>query len=1194
MTSTAALDPYSSPSNVLVVSLDPSFLEDVCGQLETRGISAASCESFDDGVEQYDSHRAVITQIPVGGGGDVSKFVDTVRAQRTPGLPRPLLCGIASGDDMPAFPPGTFDSLLPSYVKVDEVIQRVSDHLKKPAPAPPIAVVPSPAPRPSPRPRGGILERILAPQVKKTSPETAKVEPKTVEVPALNALPGEVLEAGDDAAPVETPPPAFRPAPEVDAKFKSPFSLAPIAPPAEVDAKVVAEIIEPREPEIAKGKTAEVELMPPPNPGAPEEVKEAEEPKEETAEAEPPIEEEALPEPPNHYRVLVEHAPIALAMFDTEMHYLEANHLWTEAFHLLDTPVKGRSQFDVFPSLHPSWKRIYKRCLKGKTERSGGDRFRRADGTDDWVRWEVRPWIRDGMSQENEGVSAIGGLVISCEVINGMKQEEQKLEFERSLAGALFSTHTAPVMVVGLDGVVLRANPAARKLAPCEQLVENAAPYWNQLLNGDERDAAAELFDRLRAPTTDPSNAPDVPPLLRETLHLASGETNVTWLNIPQRAADGSLQAIVRVGTVTGSPEPEPLPELPVGEPFSARIIEDDEPEKSDSDPPTVADLAIPVFTCNEQFVPTGGNDAWAATATCDPDAPTIADAFHDADWPELETALRACFQSGESISHHCRLAAASGDETPLSVLVEANPSETGDMIVTVLDDSERAALKLTAEDAEKELAAARSEIAILEEELAAAEAKARGMTGAAEELASSHAHQSPDVIPHPSATSLHPATVAAHAPVAFLLLDSDGDLVFANPQHTHLLGTQATEFVSMEDWLADRCTDASHAENIRETWRDKIWRKQATRVLPLLNADNILKDIRFQPRLLRDGSLLLTLADVTETHRGEQALRASEARLRALFRDCGVPVATVDATGDINSSTRALETLLGYSAREMRQISVEEIISEEALETRDALLGTIKNTGVPTLPATISLRSKSGTEISADLQLSKIHEEDGSNLTAYVFTPTDSAARPAAIKSAAADADHRTRNNLQIISTLLNLQRARAQDPAIRDAIGASQGRLRALALVHQHTVSGETAFAKFADALSAQVLGGEKHLTVHNDLAPTLTFPLSKAISLGLCLNELLANTATHAFPDDLAGSARIAGESGLGDDGDPEFTLVISDDGIGLPENFDPRTDRGLGLQIVQSLADQLDASLNTESDQEHTEFRLTIPL
>ena len=873
------------------------------------------------------------------------------------------------------------------------------------------------------------------------------------------------------------------------------------------------------------------------------------------------------------------------------MRYLEANKLWGEAFHLQDIPLKGRSQFEVFPGLHPSWKRIYDRCLEGKTERSGGDRFRRADGSDDWVRWEVRPWIKDGMSWDNDGVSAIGGLVISCEVINGMKQEEQKLEFERSLAGALFSTHTAPVMVVGLDGVVLRANPAARKLAPCEQLVENAAPYWNQLLNGDDRDAAAELFDRLRAPVADPSAAPDVPPLLRETLHLALGETNVTWLNIPQRAADGSLQAIVRVGTVTGSPESEPIPALPVGEPFSARVVENDEAEETLVSPPSVTELAIPIFTCDENFVSTGGNDAWASTAH---NAPTIADAFHQADWPELEAALRECFESGGNVSHHCRLAAVSDEETPAAVLVEANPSETGNIIVTVLDDSERTALKLTSEEAEKELSAARAEITILEEKLAAAESKASGMAGAAEELASSHAHQSLDVIPHPSANSLHPATVAAHAPVAFLLLDSDGDLVFANPQHTHLLGTQATEFDSMEDWLADRCTDDGHAENIRETWRDKIWRKQATRVLPLLNADNILKDIRFQPRLLRDGSLLLTLADVTETHRGEQALRISEARLRALFRDCGVPVATVDATGDISSSTRALETLLGYSAREMRQLSVEEIISEADLEIRDTLIGTIKNTGVPTVPATITLQSKNGSEISADLQLSKIQEEDGSKLTAYVFTPTDSAARPAAIKSAAADADHRTRNNLQIISTLLNLQRARAQNPAIRDAIGASQGRLRALALVHQHTASGETAFAKFADSLSAQILGGEKHLTVHNDLAPTLTFPLPKAISLGLCLNELLANTATHAFPNNLTGSARIAGDSGLGDDGDPEFTLVVSDDGIGLPENFDPRKDRGLGLQIVQSLADQLDASLSNESTQENTEFRLTIPL
>ena len=256
MTSSAALDPHSPPSNVLVVSQDPSFLENVCGQLGDLGISAASCGSFDDGITSYDSHRAVIAHIPEGNGSEITKFVDTLRSQRAPGLPRPLLCGVASGDEVPAFPPGIFDSLLPSYVKVDEVVQRVSDHLKKPAPAPPIAVVPSPAPRPGNRPRGGILERILAPQGKRARFEPSKDETKTVDVPALNALPGEVLEPGDNAVPAKLPPPTFRPAPTVEGKIDSPFSLAPIPPKAEVEAEILEEIVAPPEPEEATAKTA--------------------------------------------------------------------------------------------------------------------------------------------------------------------------------------------------------------------------------------------------------------------------------------------------------------------------------------------------------------------------------------------------------------------------------------------------------------------------------------------------------------------------------------------------------------------------------------------------------------------------------------------------------------------------------------------------------------------------------------------------------------------------------------------------------------------------------------------------------------------------------------------------------------------------------------------------------------------------
>ena len=120
------------------------------------------------------------------------------------------------------------------------------------------------------------------------------------------------------------------------------------------------------------------------------------------------------------WRAFVEHAPAALAIFDREMIYIAASARWRRDYGLSGDPV-GRSHYDLFPEMPEAWKAVHRRCLNGASEKSEGERFARADGSAQWVRWEVSPW------RDDDG--EIGGLVI----VAGTADMSERLEVEAEL-----------------------------------------------------------------------------------------------------------------------------------------------------------------------------------------------------------------------------------------------------------------------------------------------------------------------------------------------------------------------------------------------------------------------------------------------------------------------------------------------------------------------------------------------------------------------------------------------------------------------------------------------------------------------------------------------------------------------------------------------------------------------------------------
>ena len=169
----------------------------------------------------------------------------------------------------------------------------------------------------------------------------------------------------------------------------------------------------------------------------------------------------------------------------------------------------------------------------------------------------------------------------------------------------------------------------------------------------------------------------------------------------------------------------------------------------------------------------------------------------------------------------------------------------------------------------------------------------------------------------------------------------------------------------------------------------------------------------------------------------------------------------------------------------------------------------------------------------------------------------------------------HRVKNNWQVISGLLELQGKSLTDEAARGALQEGRNRVRSIALIHQNLYQFENLSSidlkRFTGDLCRQVesvFQRDKKVSLTIDV-PDLNLDIDSAVPLGLILNELLSNSFKYAFKDVSEGEIRVA----IRVISEGRYKLVYSDNGPGLPANFDLNRATTLGLQLVNDLSRQI---------------------
>jgi two-component system, sensor histidine kinase PdtaS len=203
--------------------------------------------------------------------------------------------------------------------------------------------------------------------------------------------------------------------------------------------------------------------------------------------------------------------------------------------------------------------------------------------------------------------------------------------------------------------------------------------------------------------------------------------------------------------------------------------------------------------------------------------------------------------------------------------------------------------------------------------------------------------------------------------------------------------------------------------------------------------------------------------------------------------------------------------------------------------------------------------------------------------------TPDDIAKRYAILLR---EGDHRIKNSLQIVSSLLSLQASREENPHAREALRSAAGRVQSVARMHDALQAGEGEDSVDLGAVlenmcgSLQAMGGAAlGVEVRVETQPCHA-PVAIARSVGLAINELVVNALRHAFPDGRPGSILVKLTCDEG-----RLCVLVADDGVGLPA--DHAKGRGYGMKLVRMMVGQINGVLYVDTD-DGAGTRITIVL
>jgi PAS domain S-box-containing protein len=434
------------------------------------------------------------------------------------------------------------------------------------------------------------------------------------------------------------------------------------------------------------------------------------------------------------------------------------------------------------------------------------------------------------------------------------------------------------------------------------------------------------------------------------------------------------------------------------------------------------------------------------------------------------------------------------------------------------------------------------------------------------------------------------------------IFVAQDGWLVFLNPMSTMMIGYSGKEL------MAKPFTEFIHPDD-REMVINRHSRRMKGVEIPfpysfqIIHKDGNSKWVEVNAVLINwkgKPATLNFLSDITERKQAEKALRVSEERFR-LLSEAAFEAIAIHEEGVLLNANDQYFKMFGYEPGEaLGKEMISMTIAPEAIEFAKKQIAT---DGLGPYEF-IGLR-KDGTRFPAEANVRKMEYKGRNVRFGAIRDITERKQAEEIIKASLQEKDillreihHRVKNNLQVISGLLDLQAMSVGNPELMERLNESQSRIQAMAMVHEKLYSSKDFsridLADYVRTLSKDLFKsykinpGKIDLIIQTD--GVVYVDINKAIPCGLILNELISNALKHAFPGDRHGELQVL----MGETKNAEIEIIIRDNGLGLPDDVDIHQPQTLGLDLVNGLIkNQLDGQIEVRRDN-GTEFRIKFPL